>query len=170
MNGNRFRVPLAICYADDLHFLRRRQIPVFNYLQDVLHCWDTQRGVNRFLAERAILKEIKVAGLLQGVNGLRDLRGLLLKHKRLTQNTKVLTGKCRIQKARKIKYPTRSLNPTVKVLAVVGGSLVTCKGNHFRWRYAYPEGSNNYASVGHLVSSTKQVLSHDAEQIGRAHV
>ena len=164
MDGNRFCVPLAICYADDLHFLRRRLIPIFEYLQEVLRCWNTQRGINRFLAERAILKEVKVARLLEGINRLSDLRCLLLKHERLTQSSKIVTTKRWIQKARKVKYPTRRLNPTVKVLAVIRGSLVSCKGNHFRGRYAYREGANHCASVGHLVSSTKQMLAHDAEQ------
>ena len=136
MNGRRFRVPAAICYADDLHYFRRRLIPLNQYLQDIFHCLKTQSGINRFLSERAILKEIKAAGTLEGVNRLRDLRRLLLKHKRLARSAKVVAGKRGIQKARKVKDPTRRLDPTMKVLAVVGGSLVPCKGNHFRRRYA----------------------------------
>ena len=164
MNGNRFRVPLAICYADDLHFLRRRLIPLFEYLQDVLHCWNTQRGVNRLLAERAILKEVKSAGLLEGISRLSHLRHLLLKHERLTKSSKIVTAKRWIQKARKVKYPTRRLDPTVKVLAVVNGSLMPCKGNHFRVRYAYREGANYNSSITELVFLTKQPLPHKSEQ------
>ena len=164
MNGRRFRVPIAICYADDLHYFRRRLIPLNQYLQDVLHCWNTQRGINRFLAERAILKEVKAAGLLECVGRLRDLRNVLLKHKRFARSAKVVTGKRRIQKARKVKNPTRRLDPTVKVLAVVNGSLMPCKGNHFRVRYAYREGANYNSSITELVFLTKQPLPHKSEQ------
>ena len=164
MNGHRFRVPLGICYANDLHFLRRRLIPLFEYLQDVLHCWNTQRGVNRFLAERVILKEVKGAGILEGVSRLCHLRRLLLKHKRLAKCPNVVACKHWVQKARKVKYPTRHLDPTVKILAVVSGSLVPCKGNHFRRRYAYREGADYCASAGHFVSTAKQTFAHDAEQ------
>ncbi len=169
MNGNRFRVPLAICHSDDLHLLRRRNIPLFDYFQDVLCCWNTQRGINRFLAERAILKEVKVAGLLKGINRLSHLRCWLLKHKRLGYNSKIFATQHWVQEARKVKYPARRLDPTVKVLAVIGGSLVPCKGNHFRRRYAYREGAHYAASVGHLVPSTEQMFTHDAEQYAFAY-
>ena len=164
MSGRRFRVPAAICYADDLHYFRRRLIPLNQYLQDVFNCLKTQSGINRFLSERAILKEIKAAGTLEGVNRLRDLRRLLLKHKRLARSAKVVGGKRGIQKARKVKDPTRSLDPTMKVLAVVGGSLVPCKGNHFRRRYAYREGADYGASITEFVFLAKEPFSHEPEQ------
>ena len=164
MNERWFRVPLAICYADDEHLLRRGPIPTFKYLQDVLHCWNTQLGVNRYLAQRAILREVKIAGLLKGINRLADLRHCLLKHERLAGGREVIMSKGWIKKAREVEYKTARLDPTVKVLAVISGSLVTCKGNHFRRRYAYREGANDCASVGHLVRVSKQPLSHDPEQ------
>ena len=164
MYGNRFRVPLAICYADDMHFLRRRLIPIFDYLQDVLHCWKTQRDVNRFLAERTILKEIKCAGILEGISRLSDLRRLLLKHERLASSPKIVSGERRIQKARKVKDPTHRLDPTVKVLAVIGGALMPCKGNHFRRRYAYREGADYGASIAEVVFLPKQPFAHYSEQ------
>ena len=164
MNGRRFRVPIAICYADDLHYFRRGLIPLNQYLQDILHCWNTQRGINRFLAEREILKEVKAAGLLECVGRLRDLRNALLKHKRFARNAKVVTGKRRIQKARKVKNPTRRLDPAMKVLAVVGGSLVPCKGNHFRRRHAYRECADYGTGIIVSVLLTKQPFAHESEQ------
>lgn len=164
MEGRRFRVPLAICYADDRHFLRRGEIPLFKYLQDVLHCWGSQRGVNRYLAERAILSEVKVSGLLNGIRSLRDLRCRLLEHKRLARRAKTLSGKFGVQKTGKIKNPTCRLDPTVKVLAVVGGSLVPCKGNNFRRCNAYRESSNDRTSVVDPVFTAQQPFSHDAEE------
>lgn len=164
MNGNRFRVPLLVCYSNDKHFFRRRSVPTFQYVEDVLHCWESQRGINRFLAERLILKEVKVAGILEGVKRLTDLRCWLLEHERLARTAKMRARKCRIQKAGKVEYPSRRLDPTVKVLAIVGGALVTLKGNHFRRRYAYRETADNSTSVRHLVASAKYVFSHYSEQ------
>lgn len=164
MNSHRFRVPVALCQADDGHFLRRRLIPLRQYSQDIFDCWNTQRGLNRFLSERAILKQVKLSGLLRSVKRLCDLRRLLLKHKRLACNAKVLPGKYRIEEARKVKDEACRLDPTVKVLAVVSGALVTCKGNHFRRRYAYREGADHGACIIHFVPFAKDALPHDAEE------
>ena len=164
MNGRRFRVPCPILYEDDLHHLRRGLIPLAKYSQDVLKCWSSQGGVNRFLAQRAILIEVKRARLIEGINGLASLRQFLLKHKRLARCSKKLGGKYGIQKAGKVKDVTRRLDPAVKVLAVIGGALVSCKGNHFRRRYAYREDSYDCAGVGNFVLLAEQMFAHDAEQ------
>ena len=164
MDKHWFRVPAAVCYVEDMHFLRRRQIPIFEYLQDVLHCWSSQRGANRYLAERAILRAIKVAGILKSVRRMIDLRCFLLEHKRLACRREIGIRERWVKKTGEIKYGACRLDPTVKVLAVIGGSLVACKGNHFRRRYAYREGSYDCTSIRQFVMLAKQPLPHDSEQ------
>jgi len=164
MQSHWFRVPLPICHADDMHFLRRRCVPTFQYLQDVLSCWNAERGVKRYLAQRAILREVKVAGLLKGVYRLTCLSRALLKHKRLTGRAKVIRGKHWIEKAGKIKYKPARLDPTVKFLAVTRGALVACKGNYFRRRYAYRECADYSASVWKTILAAQQAFAHKPEQ------
>lgn len=139
MDGRRFRVPVAICNMDDLHFLRRRLIPLDEYFKEINKCLDAKRFVDRRRLEGAILAEIKRAGLLKGVYSIRDLRRRLLEHKRLAFGRQVLASKKRVEKTGEIKNEICRLDPTVKVYAVIGGRLVSCKGNNFRLRYAYAE-------------------------------
>ena len=164
MDGHRFRVPIALCNSDDLHFLRRRLIPLDQYFQEINECLSLKGCIDRRLLERAILAEVKRSGLLKGIYRFRDMRRRLLEHKRATLNSKALARKLRVQKARKVKNETCRLDPTVKVFAVVGGSLVPCKGNNFRVRYAYTEGANYSSGVTEFVSLPEQQFTHDAEE------
>ena len=164
MDGHRFPVPAFICYLDDLHFFRRRLIPLNQYLQQVGYCWNSKSSVNRTLLERAILKEVKIANILKGIYRIRDLRRVLLEHKRLAFDTKIMACQFRVKKTRKIEYKTARLDPTVKVLAVIKGALVSCKGNNFRLRYAYSERTDNSTSVVDFVFSAEQPFPHETEE------
>lgn len=164
MNGHRVRVPIALCQADDLHFLQRGLIPLDQYIQDILDCWNAKSRVDRLLLERTILKEVKVSGLLKGVHRIYSLRRMLLKHKRRAFGGKMLASKYRVKKARKIKHETARLDPTVKVLAIIGGAIVSCKGHNFRRRYAYRECTDDSAGIFDLVPLPEQPLAHDAEK------
>lgn len=164
MNRHWIRVPIALCHSDDLHFLRRGLIPIYQYIQDILDCWHAKSRVNSFLSQRAILKAVKITGILKGIHRLQDLRRWLLKHERGTRYAKMIERKHRVKKARKIKDKTVRLDPAVEVLVVIGGAIVTCKGNNFRVRHAYRECSNNSACVIDLVPLAKQSFPHDAKK------
>lgn len=164
MNGHWIRVPIALCHADDLHFLRRGLIPLDQYIQDILDCWNAKSRVDSYLLQRAILKAVKVTGLLKGVDRLRDLRRWLLEHKGRTRQAKMLARKRGVKKARKVKNEAVRLDPTMEVLAVIGGAIVPCKGHDFRLRYAYRECTDDSACILDLVPLAEQPLTHDAEK------
>ena len=164
MNGHWIRVSIALCHADDLHFLRRGLIPLDQYIQDILDCWNAKSRVDRYLSERVILNAVKVAGFLKGVHRLHDLRRWLLEHEGRTCHAKMLARKRWVKKARKVKNRAVRLDPTMEVLAVIGGAIVPCKGHNFRLRYAYREGTDNSACILDLVPLSEQALTHDAEK------
>ena len=164
MNGHWIRVPIALCHADDLHFFRRWLIPLDQYIQDILDCWNAKSSVNCYLSQRVILKAAKITGLFKGIHSLQDLCRWLLKHEDGTRHAKMLSRKYWVKKTRKVKDEAVRLDPTVEVLAVICGSIVPCKGHNFRRRYAYRECTNDGASTLDLVPLAEKLLTHDAEK------